>query len=98
MLIVWGTHNFAKKLVGARRDFCNCCEHEVLTEQWQSFDMFHLYFIPLIPLGNRRRWARKRPTSALQELSCICQSCSKLFCILFCLFWGIVLINGITSW
>lgn len=56
MLILYGTHRFGLKKIGARKDFCNACERECVAEQWQSFDCGHVFFVPLIPLGRRQRW------------------------------------------
>ncbi len=60
------------------KDFCNRCEAQTLAEQWTSFDVMHLYFIPLVPLGWRRRWhcgqcgedprARTRTSSVSKKL------------------------------
>jgi len=56
MLILFGTHRFNTKKVYARKDFCNACKSECLTEQFASFDCGHIFFIPLLPLGTRKRW------------------------------------------
>jgi len=54
--IIHGTYRFKQRRIGVCKDFCNACEQEVLAEQWKSFNVWHLYFIPLIPLGWRKRW------------------------------------------
>lgn len=56
MILIHGTHRFGQKQTGVRKDFCNSCEDECLSEQWQSFDFGHLFWIPLLPLGTRKRW------------------------------------------
>jgi hypothetical protein len=60
MLILFGTHRFNTRKIYARKDFCNACKSECLTEQFASFDCGHLFFIPLLPLGKRRRWRCSR--------------------------------------
>lgn len=56
MIILFGTHHFARRKTAVRKDFCNACERECVAEQWQSFDCGHLFFIPVLPLGTRQRW------------------------------------------
>ncbi|MGC4043079.1 MAG: hypothetical protein QM758_04680 [Armatimonas sp.] len=56
MLIIWGFHRFARKLIGYRNDYCLNCNREQVSEWQKSFHMGHLYWIPLIPLGIRREW------------------------------------------
>ena len=56
MIILYGTHRTGLKKIGARKDFCNACERECVGEQWRSFDLGHVFFIPILPLGTRERW------------------------------------------
>lgn len=56
MIIIYGVHRFGRKKVGVRNDFCNSCKNEGVAEHWQSFDCAHIFWIPLIPLGTKRRW------------------------------------------
>src|SRR6185369_10096979 len=56
MLLIHGQYHFGRRKVGARKDFCNACERECLSESWRSFDCFHLFWIPFIPLGHHERW------------------------------------------
>jgi hypothetical protein len=56
MLILFGTYRFDRKKVGIRKDFCNACERECVAVEWQSFDCGHIFFVPALPLGTKRRW------------------------------------------
>jgi hypothetical protein len=56
MMLIWGRYFFGKTRVGVKRDYCNGCKSEVVAMQVRTFDMLHLFFIPLIPLGFVKRW------------------------------------------
>jgi hypothetical protein len=56
MIHFHGTYRFKQHPVGVRMDYCTCCKKERVTIQIKSFDMYHLSFIPLIPLGWKTRW------------------------------------------
>lgn len=56
MLICYGIYRFRQRIVGCRNDFCNACKKEALTERWRSFNMGHLFWVPLLPLGWHERW------------------------------------------
>jgi fatty acid desaturase len=55
-LLVFGIYSFKRKVVAYRNDFCLSCEATRRAYQTRSFDMFHLFFIPVLPLGFWRRW------------------------------------------
>lgn len=56
MLLIHGIYRFCRRRIGCRRDYCNACEQEHLAEQWQSFNVLHLYWVPVLPLGLWDRW------------------------------------------
>jgi len=56
MIIVYGTHRFGLKKTGVRKDFCNACQRECVAELYESFDCGHFFYIPIVPLGRKRRW------------------------------------------
>jgi hypothetical protein len=56
MFVIYGTHHFAARTVGFRPDFCMSCQNEVISVESRSFDVGHMYWLPLIPLGFRRHW------------------------------------------
>jgi hypothetical protein len=55
MLVIHGLYRFKQHRIGVCKDLCNACEKETVTEEWRSFNVGHLYFIPLLPLGWRKR-------------------------------------------
>ncbi len=56
MFIVHGTYRVAPRFVAYRNDWCNHCDKPVLAQQWRSFYVGHLYWIPLVPLGFYKIW------------------------------------------
>ncbi len=57
MFVVSGIYSFFPEAVAFRNDFCLSCEDERLSLQIRSFDVVHIYWIPMIPLGFRKAWA-----------------------------------------
>lgn len=49
-------YSFNRKVVAYRNDFCLSCEATRRAYQTRSFEIFHLFFIPVLPLGFWRRW------------------------------------------
>lgn len=56
-MLIHGTYHFSRKLVAYRYDYCMNCENPRVAGQWRTFDVLHLCFVPLIPLGFWKRWA-----------------------------------------
>lgn len=56
MFLVTGLYHFGKKPLAFRNDYCRQCDEKVLSVQRRSFMFGHLFWIPLLPLGIRRRW------------------------------------------
>ena len=56
MLILYRTYRFRPKLTGYKRDLCNKCEEPRILALVKTYDIFAPYFIPLVPLGYRKRW------------------------------------------
>lgn len=56
MLIIHGTYRLWPRRVAFRNDYCMTCEQASLAEQIRTFNFFHLYFIPVIPVGVWNRW------------------------------------------
>jgi hypothetical protein len=59
MLIVYGTYRRAPRLVAYRNDWCNHCDEPVLAQQWRSFYLGHLFWIPILPLFFHKAWRCK---------------------------------------
>jgi hypothetical protein len=51
-----GVRSYKPKIVAYRNDFCLSCEAPRRSHQIRSFKMYHVYFIPVVPLGFWREW------------------------------------------
>ncbi len=56
MFIVAGTYNWSARLVAFRRDMCAHCPRETLSLGTRTLDFFHVFWIPILPLGRWTRW------------------------------------------
>jgi hypothetical protein len=56
MVIVHGVYNFKKKLVGFRNDYCMRCQAQRRAVQLRMFNVVHIFWIPLVPLGFWKQW------------------------------------------
>lgn len=56
MILIFGTHRFAPRPAGERDATCRSCDETVTAVRESTFDMIHLFWIPLIPLGRHERW------------------------------------------
>lgn len=56
MFILHGIYHFKPKIVAYRNDFCLSCAAPRRAYQIRSFDVLHLFYIPILPLGFWRRW------------------------------------------
>ena len=52
----YGIYRFAEKRLAFRNDYCLYCKAERRTEQYQAFLVGYLLWIPLLPLGFRKKW------------------------------------------
>jgi hypothetical protein len=59
MFIVYGSYRLAPRLVAYRNDWCNHCAKPVLAQQWRSFYIGHVFWIPFMPLGFYKTWRCK---------------------------------------
>jgi ribosomal protein S27AE len=56
-MIIWhGLYSFRRKLVAFRNDFCLRCGVPRLAYRHRTFDVIHILFVPLLPLGFWKRW------------------------------------------
>ena len=62
-LIHGGIYNWMEKRIAFRNDYCLSCDTQRKAVQIRTFDMVHIFWIPLIPLGFYKRW--------------YCMTCSK---------------------
>jgi hypothetical protein len=56
MLILHGTYSWGRKLVAYRNDYCLTCAAERVAFRHRTFDVFHIFFVPILPLGLWKRW------------------------------------------
>lgn len=56
MLLIHGLYRFRTRRVAFRNDYCLVCKQPARSVQFRTFDAWHLFWIPLIPLGFRKRW------------------------------------------
>jgi hypothetical protein len=56
MFVHYGLYHFRPKAVAFRNDYCRTCDRPRLAVRVRTFDVFHLYWVPLLPVGFWRRW------------------------------------------
>ncbi|WP_444902155.1 hypothetical protein ACJJIG_04290 [Microbulbifer sp. SSSA007] len=56
MFYIFGTHKFRKRKNAIKKSYCKSCKSEEIKVEWKWFSWFHMFFIPLIPLGNNSVW------------------------------------------
>ena len=56
VLIIHGLYRFRPRRVAFRNDYCLFCKQPGRSAQFRTFDAWHIFWIPLIPLGFRKRW------------------------------------------
>ena len=56
MFILHGIYHFKPKIMAYRNDFCLSCVAPRRAYQIRSFDVLHLFYIPILPLGFVRHW------------------------------------------
>jgi len=56
LLIVHGVYQFRPKRVAFRNDYCLSCAQPRRAVQIRSFDAWHIFWIPVLPLGFHKRW------------------------------------------
>jgi hypothetical protein len=56
VLVIHGTYHWSRRLVAFRNDYCLTCAAPRLAFLHRTFDVFHVFFIPILPLGYWTRW------------------------------------------
>jgi hypothetical protein len=56
MLLIHGIYNYRRTVVAFRNDFCLRCGVPRLAFRHRTFDVLHLFWVPMLPLGFWRRW------------------------------------------
>jgi hypothetical protein len=57
MLLIHGVYHFWPKKVAFRNDYCLSCEAPRRSIAIRSFDVGHVYWVPLVPVGFWKHWA-----------------------------------------
>jgi hypothetical protein len=56
MLIVYGMYRFRQRPTAFRNDYCLSCDDARRSIQIRSFNVIHVFWVPLLPLGVWKRW------------------------------------------
>jgi hypothetical protein len=56
MIVVHGTYFLARKVLAFRNDYCLRCAAPRLAVRQRTFDVAHVFWIPILPLGFWKRW------------------------------------------
>jgi hypothetical protein len=60
MILVHGFYRFKPKRVAFRNDFCLACAKAVRAFQVRTFDVLHVFWIPLLPVWHRPKCGIRR--------------------------------------
>jgi hypothetical protein len=94
MFIIYGMYRWARQRVGYRNDFCLTCEDQRVAEQHRTFDCGHVFFIPLLPLGYRKRWHCSMCGNNPHERVRTSRTLLILFAVIVGLFTGLMWFGG----
>jgi ribosomal protein S27AE len=56
VLVIHGTYHWGRQILAFRNDYCLSCGGPRLAFLHRTFDVFHLFFVPFLPLGFWKRW------------------------------------------
>jgi hypothetical protein len=56
VLVIHGTYHWARAILAFRNDYCLTCARPRLAFLHRTFDVLHVFFIPILPLGVWKRW------------------------------------------
>lgn len=56
MLIVFGVYRWQPKRIAFRNDYCLSCGELRRAVQIRTFNVGHIYYIPILPVGFWKRW------------------------------------------
>jgi len=96
MFVITGTYNFRPRVVAFRSDYCRNCQSKSISFARRTFDVFHLFWIPVIPLGIWTRWYCHQCGERPHEGNAIRKSVrifiAVFFLLLSALFWLVTLL------
>jgi hypothetical protein len=56
VLVINGRYQWFRRRIAFRRDYCLHCDQPTIAVCHRTFDVLHLYWIPLLPIGFWRTW------------------------------------------
>ncbi len=56
VLVIHGTYHWGRQILAFRNDYCLTCGRPRLAYLHRTFNVFHVFFIPFLPLGFWKRW------------------------------------------
>jgi hypothetical protein len=56
LIVLHGLYSFRRRIVAFRNDFCLRCNAARVAYCHRTFDVYHFFFVPLLPLGFWKRW------------------------------------------
>src|SRR5690348_8356033 len=56
MVLIHGTYHFKRTRLAFRNDYCLYCDQPRRAVQIRSLDFWHIFWIPVLPLGVWKRW------------------------------------------
>ena len=56
VLVIHGTYHWQRRLLAFRNDYCLTCGQPRLAYLHRTFDVLHVFFVPILPLGFWKRW------------------------------------------
>ncbi len=93
MLIIHGTYHFFARKTGFRNDYCLSCNAKTRSFRVRTFDVLHLFWIPLLPLDFWSRWfcgtCGKRPHSNVRTRRSFKVAGLVLLVALAVIFWSL---------
>ena len=69
-MLIHGVYHWWPKRVGFRNDYCRSCEGPRRAIATRTFDVGHIFFVPVLPVGFWKHWSctqcRRHPHAAVQ--------------------------------
>jgi hypothetical protein len=56
MVLVHGMYRWAARRLAFRNDYCRACQDRAIAVCVSTFNVLHIYWLPLLPLGRWSRW------------------------------------------
>src|SRR5690349_21622497 len=56
VLVIHGTYHFGRRILAFRNDYCLTCAGPRLANLHRTFDVLHVFWLPILPLGSWSRW------------------------------------------